>query len=1052
VASKALKGLTIEIGADTTDLTKALDKVEKQGRSLSSELGQINKLLKLDPKNTELLAQKQKVLADAISNTEKKLGTLKEAEKQVQAQFERGEVSEEQVRALQREIIETEAKLNKYKNAAKETADAVEDLGDNSKKAAGKIEDQEEAAKDGAEALEKLKEGASTAAKVGFAALAAAAVGAVAGIKSVVEETAEYRNEMAKLDTAFTKNGHSSEAATETYKELQSILGETDQAVEAANFIAKLTKNEEDLAKWTEVATGVYGEFGASLPIEGLMEAANETAKVGQVTGPLADALNWAAEEGETFGVVLKENIDFTELSKKELDKLTDSQKAEYEARKKQYDEIEAYNKKVEEAASAEDKFNIALENCTTEQERQQLILDTLTGKYSEAAETFKETNKEVIDQNKATERLNSLWAKVGKKAAPVVTTFTEGIADLVEAFLELIEDVDLEPFMAKLRNGFRKISQDVIPKLIDALEWCAENFDLLKSIAIGFIAAIATKKILTFATTVSTTLVNALKAGTAGFTKMNAAANANVYVALASAIIGVATALHAHLSAKAEEARQQAYDTALAMYGMSDAAREMTTRVNESAEAFKAQREAMDGSIAATESQFGYLSTLKDELFNLAGAQGRVAENDVARAQFIVNELNDKLGLEVELVGNVILAYDDLKKSIEDVILTKKTEMLLGDSEEAYIQAVKGKTTAEEDYYAAVAALQDAKIQRAQQGAEVEKKLEEAQDEWFKAGIARSSEHTKALRKAREERDATIQALDDNLAAAEKAYNDSRLTIEGYHTDIGQYETASRLSLEGNTAEAARVLADRGYYMEQYADKVGFENEEIMNTWELEARTAGVQAEATKTNWEEGTRGYTDEMVKEAKDGYKAALDAMNNAYNDAYGVGSNLGAGLTDGWFDEEGTFIDTVVGSVQSAISAAKRTALIKSPSRKMMQIGDYMGQGLEVGIEETTPDVEKAAERQAQSVIAAYDGLRALDSKNSLKMLEVKEESRVNKSLAAATKSNAPILEKILTTLEQGQVIALDSDILVGATADKMDSALGRRRVLASRGAI
>ena len=80
MANKALKGLTIKIGGDTSELTKALDGVEKQGRSLSGELGQINKLLKLDPKNTELLAQKQKVLAGAISSTEKRLDTLKEAE------------------------------------------------------------------------------------------------------------------------------------------------------------------------------------------------------------------------------------------------------------------------------------------------------------------------------------------------------------------------------------------------------------------------------------------------------------------------------------------------------------------------------------------------------------------------------------------------------------------------------------------------------------------------------------------------------------------------------------------------------------------------------------------------------------------------------------------------------------------------------------------------------------------------------------------------------------------------------------------------------------
>ena len=136
MASKALKGLTIKIGGDTSELTKALDGVEKQSRSLSGELGHINKLLKLDPKNTELLAQKQKVLSEAIGNTEKKLDTLREAEKQVQAQFQRGEVSEAQYRALQREIIDTERKLDGYRKAVDETTEAVEDLAKGSKSTA----------------------------------------------------------------------------------------------------------------------------------------------------------------------------------------------------------------------------------------------------------------------------------------------------------------------------------------------------------------------------------------------------------------------------------------------------------------------------------------------------------------------------------------------------------------------------------------------------------------------------------------------------------------------------------------------------------------------------------------------------------------------------------------------------------------------------------------------------------------------------------------------------------------------------------------------------
>lgn len=115
-----IKGITIEIGGNTQPLNKALEDVNKKSRDLQSELRQVERLLKLDPKNTELLAQKQKLLSVAIENTKDKLETLKEAERQVQEQFKRGEIGEEQYRAIQREVIKTEEELKKLNKQLKE--------------------------------------------------------------------------------------------------------------------------------------------------------------------------------------------------------------------------------------------------------------------------------------------------------------------------------------------------------------------------------------------------------------------------------------------------------------------------------------------------------------------------------------------------------------------------------------------------------------------------------------------------------------------------------------------------------------------------------------------------------------------------------------------------------------------------------------------------------------------------------------------------------------------------------------------------------------------
>lgn len=208
-----------------------------------------------------------------------------------------------------------------------------------------------------------------------------------------VESSRDYRGEMAKLTTAFVTNGFSAEAAKNTYKRLQAVLGETDQAVEAAGHLAVMVKSEEDLAKWTDICTGVYATFGASLPIEGLTESANETSKVGQVTGSLADALNWA-------GI-------------------------------------------------SEEDFNKKLAACTTDAERQDLIMNTLYWTYKAASDQYKETGKSVMEANAAqdrlTESMSNFWAVfepivsgAKNKIADLVTSVTPYIASFIEDFSNL--------------------------------------------------------------------------------------------------------------------------------------------------------------------------------------------------------------------------------------------------------------------------------------------------------------------------------------------------------------------------------------------------------------------------------------------------------------------------------------------------------------------------------------------------------------------------------------------------------------------------------------
>ena len=215
-------------------------------------------------------------------------------------------------------------------------------------------------------------------------AVGAGAIAAGTAIVALTESTREYRTEQGKLQAAFQTQNFTAEQARSTYEALNGVLGDSGQAVEAANHLAQLAENEQDLQKWTNICTGVYATFGDSLPIEGLTEAANETAKTGALTGGLADALNWA-------GV-------------------------------------------------SEEEFQKKLDACNSEQERAALITDTMNGLYSESAEKYRELNGDVIAANEAQDRLNKSMADVGGALEPFVTKGKILIAEVMERLVPLLE------------------------------------------------------------------------------------------------------------------------------------------------------------------------------------------------------------------------------------------------------------------------------------------------------------------------------------------------------------------------------------------------------------------------------------------------------------------------------------------------------------------------------------------------------------------------------------------------------------------------------------
>ena len=1028
MANKALRGLTIEIGGDTTELNKALDTVDKRTRSLSSELRDIDKALKLDPTNTELVAQKQKVLADAISSTEERLGLLKEAEKQAQKQFERGEITQEQYRALRREVIATEGKIQKLTSQAEELADANRDVARSAGSAADELNEQADKSEKAKESAEELDDASNDLAKGGLAALATAAAAAVTAIVALAESSREYRTEMAKLDTAFTDVGFSAEAATETYEALQSVVGETDQAVEAANLLAKLCTTEEELADWTEILTGVYGTFGSSLSIESLAEAANETARVGTVTGSLADSLNWAAAEGETFGVKLKENIEFTELSSKKLKRLSESQKAEYEARKAQYEEIEAYNKKVMEAASAEDYFNIALEECSTAQERQQLITKTLTNLYGGAATQYKATNKEVIRANEATEKWNKATAKIGKTVEPMVTDFKElGVA--------LLDDVSepLEKIAAYIRGT-------VIPTIKKVSTCVKQNTPTIKASIVAVTTAMVALKAATVANTVAQKgLTGAIKATTVAQKALNLVQKATPTGLLVAGLTAVTTAVVAYTVAT-ENAKTPVEE-------LTEEEKELISAAQEAAEAFREQQKATEQALREITTEMDGIQKLADELGTLADASGKVRDEDKKRAEYILNELNEALGTEYKMTGNIIDNYKELKTSIDNVIQSKTANALLDAGLADYTSAVTNETAAWNERNRALEAYNN----QVTTANELQKKADEAWKTYVEMAKIVDETQADGYYKAWELAEKDAEKAQEQVNLKKATYDEAEKNYNNYRTTIEQYTAAQEAAIEGEYQTTIDIFSRKDEIYAGHTETVDEETAKVLATLEKAAMDAYIAAKTEKENFEKGIAGFTEKSVKEAEEGYQEALGKWASAYSDAYGLGEDFGQGVADGIKIKNGAVGAAAIAQIREAVKAAKKEAEINSPSKKTMAIGEGLGEGEEVGIQNKTKDVKKAAQQQMETVLDVY-GSPEHNAQKVYRNIAEQQSARQLSGQQALASANGPMLERILSAIEKGQVIALDGDAIVGATADRMDSALGRRRTLASRGAI
>lgn len=420
---------TTTFKADISELKSAFQEAQRAVRVANSEFKSATAGMDDWSKSADGLSAKITSLNKVLDGEKKKLESLEEQYALVaKEQGENSKGAEELLIKInnQKAVIgKTEKELSNYEKALndinKESADAEKSLEKVSKELK---ETGDEADKSGG----KLKGFLGSLGKGVLGGIGAAVTGLAGGLMAASESSKEFTNNMSKLNSAAESAGYSTEFAKDSFENMYGVLGdETAANTTVSNFMAMET-SQENLNSLLNSSAGIWAKYGDSIPLDGLAESVNETAKVGQITGNLADALNWA-------GI-------------------------------------------------SEDKFNESLAACSSEQERQQLIVDTLNSEYGKLGEQYKENNSAVIDLNTAQLEMKNSIAEIGTAFTPVLAMFTQFGAGLLSsivpdvqslgaAFADMVNGVDGAE--EKIGGAVSNILTTLVTSITDMLPKVAE-------------------------------------------------------------------------------------------------------------------------------------------------------------------------------------------------------------------------------------------------------------------------------------------------------------------------------------------------------------------------------------------------------------------------------------------------------------------------------------------------------------------------------------------------------------------------------------------------
>lgn len=1021
-----IKGLTVEIGGDASDLDKELKTIEKQSKKSNDELREINELLKLDPNNTELLAQKQKVLASAIEGASKKLETLKAAEKSAREQFEKGDIGEEQFRALQRETIRAENQLHKLEQkladteqaakdltrSADDAADTVRDTGDAAGSAAKQTDDLADSLDDLKGKYQDVKDAASDLGKIGAVGIAAgtavlipaagkedALASMQAGSGATAAQMVSYEKSM---DTLYSEGyGEDLDDIAATMATIRQLSNET-----RADALTNITRDAITLrdtfgyeTQETMMASKMLvDQFGLSYD-SAFNLIAQATQKGLNRSGDLLDIINEYSVHFKGLGYDAESMLNVIESGSQNgafsLDKIGDATK-------------ELGIRLRDTSDTTTDAYSRLLLDADEYRQRIAAGGETARAASSEVITALLMVDDQVAQNEIGVALFGTMWEDLGKEAISSLLS-VNGTMDMTKDTMSEIRDIKYSTTSSEWKKLGRALQTEfIIPMGEKALPTAKKLVSFLTTNLDDIIPII--KKI----TTIGASMYTGMKLGqmvgavsklvkTYKDLKTAAAAASSVMAATPwgaiGAAIGIVVGAVVNLARAEEEAEQAAREH---LRELKAAADEQTAAYKESAKAAMDAAAVRRDTADAINDEYDKYEDLVRELDNLVDAEGRVLDGNEDRVEFIRGTLSDAMGEEILMVDGQIQKYRDLKNTIADVLALKRGETMASKMAGDYDSAVESLPNLQLEYEQA------------------NDKIREYEE--MKAAEARLQRDYGRHMMLNPDNKASIEDI-DAWNEAHKTYLDAFKTLDAWYAEAGDVYA---------NAQAARTAYDAaGATIELYEDLTtalySGSTDQILEATEKMATGMMTFAQGA---------AYTS-LYEQATELYQAHADAVK--------MSGNKGSTYQQGQLSEMQELAETAIYEAYMAAQAQGAPQQILQSLQEMMDADKLMNQ---VALERINSFSDSAAgrliesfgrtsEAQAELLVSQYD--------NSIVLSATTVAAIIKDAVERSAQQNAEGLSRVQRAINEKEFSAS-----VSVSTSALDVAMGRNAALVERG--